>query len=53
MPHGGVLVIWILVVVAIALDIAALIWGNLLSVVLLSVGVLVAGGALRFGGRQP
>ena len=52
MPHGGVLAIWILLIVAVALDIAALIWGNLLSVVILSVGVLVAGGALKLGDRS-
>ena len=51
MPQGGLLWIWILLGVAVLLDVAALIWGNVLSVVLLSVGVLVAAGALRFGGR--
>jgi hypothetical protein len=53
MPRGsGVLAIWILLAIAIALDIAALIWGTVLSVVLLSVGVLVAGAALKLGGRS-
>jgi hypothetical protein len=52
MPQGGALVIWILLIVAILLDIAALIWGTVLSVVLLSVGVLLAGGALKLGARS-
>jgi hypothetical protein len=52
MPQGSVLLVWILLVIAVLLDIAAFIWGSVLSVVLLSVGVLVAAGALKLGGKS-
>jgi hypothetical protein len=49
----GVLAVWILLGLALALDIAALLWGTLLSVVVLTVAVLVAGATLKMNSRRP
>jgi hypothetical protein len=52
MPTGGVLAVWILLVCALALDIAAAIWGTVVSVVILSVAVLLAAGTLKMGTKS-
>ena len=49
----GVLAVWILLVFAVALDIAALFWGTLLSVVVLTVAALLAGATLKMASRRP
>jgi hypothetical protein len=48
----GLLAVWILLVFAVALDVAALLWGTLLSVVILTFAALLAGATLKFGGRD-
>jgi hypothetical protein len=49
----GVLAVWILLGVALALDVAALLWGTLLSVVVLTVAALLAGATLKINARRP
>jgi hypothetical protein len=51
-PSGGVLAVWVLLVCALGLDIAAAIWGTVASVVILSVAVLLAAGTLKLGTKS-
>jgi hypothetical protein len=51
-PTGAILAVWILLVCALALDIAAAVWGTVLTVVIFSVAALLAAGTLKLGSRS-
>lgn len=48
----GELAVWILLVCAFALDIAAAVWGTVLTVVILTVAVVLAAVTLKLGSRS-